>query len=482
MAGSFSFNGSSQYLTVPSSSAFAFGTGNLTIESWCYFANGSGVVNQVICSNYGPSTAWSTDSFYFGKHVSASGKVTFWLNNFSNSTPLLTDPNLPPTNTWVHYAVTRSTNTWTLWRNGVSVATGTYTGNPNATKNSIIIGEADINSNYFSGYLSNLRIVKGTAVYTTTFTPSQSILPNITNTSLLLNVIDSTNFIKDNSSNNFTVTNNGTATFNANGPFNQGSTTTKQRQINDGTLEVYTQFDEFTGAPVVDSSLVLWLDAGQTASYSGSGATWTNLISNGISGTLTNSPTFSSSNGGFFVFNGTNQYVGLGSSNAITGDNQTAFTLEVWVNYTSTTPDRLIHIQRGSGGLNSALLSMVINVNQTITTTGYLQFVTRNSTNTNVEYLVSNGNYNLVGKFQNFVATITGTSRALYVNGVLVASDTVTGLPSVTGNTDPANLAVQPGLTNFFNGSMAVAKVYRRALTADEVTTNFNALRNRYGV
>jgi hypothetical protein len=255
-----------------------------------------------------------------------------------------------------------------------------------------------------------------------------------------------------------------------------------KREISTGVLQVSNIFDEFTGAPVVDSSLIVWLDAGQPASYPGTGSTWTNLISNGISGTLTNSPTFSSSNGGFFVFNGTNQYVNLGSSNAITGNNPTALTLEVWVNYTSTTTDRLILIQRGSGGLNSALAAIVINSNQTVNTAGYLQFVTRNSTNTKVEYLRFNGNYNLVGKFQNFVATITGTSRALYVNGVLVASDTVTGLPSITGNTDPALLAVQPGLTNFFNGSMAVAKVYNRALTADELTTNFNALRNRYGV
>jgi hypothetical protein len=209
-------NGTSNYLSLPSSSAFAFGTDNLTIESWCYFVDGSASSNRVICSNYGPSTAWSTDSFYFGKHTSASGKVTFWLNNFSSSSPLLTDPNLPPSGTWVHYAVTRSTNTWTLWRNGVSVATGTYTGNPNATKNSIIIGEADINANYFFGYISNFRIVKGTAVYTTTFTPSTTPLTAVANTVLL--TCQSNRHI-DNSTNNFAVTPNASPPISKFSPF-----------------------------------------------------------------------------------------------------------------------------------------------------------------------------------------------------------------------------------------------------------------------
>ena len=232
----------------------------------------------------------------------------------------------------------------------------------------------------------------------------------------------------------------------------------------------------------VTDGLVLYLDAANTKSYPGTGTSWTDLSVNRIVGTLTSGPTFSSLNKGCFVFDGIDDYVNLGSSNAITGNNLTTITLEVWVKYSSTGPGRLIAIQRGSGGLNSSLAAMQVNVNQGVTTAGYLQFVTRNSTNSNVEYLNLNGNYHLVGTFQNFVATITGTSRALYVNGDLVASDTVTGLPSLTNNTDPALVGIQPGLTSPFDGTIAIVKVYNRALSQNEVRQNFNALRGRFGV
>ncbi|NCW12447.1 MAG: hypothetical protein EBV82_04635, partial [Chitinophagia bacterium] len=58
---------------------------------------------------------------------------------------------------------------------------------------------------------------------------------------------------------------------------------------------------------------ILFLDAGNNRSYSGTGITWTDLSSTAITGSLTNGPTFSSANGGGIVFDGTNDYVNLGS-------------------------------------------------------------------------------------------------------------------------------------------------------------------------
>ena len=106
------------------------------------------------------------------------------------------------------------------------------------------------------------------------------------------------------------------------------------RLTNSGTYLVNGSFDEFTGIPVVNNSLVLWLDAGQPTSYSGSGATWTDLSGNGYNGTLTGSPTYSSNNtGGALTFNGSSQYVtmaGLASSAF------TSITLSIWVNASIT--------------------------------------------------------------------------------------------------------------------------------------------------
>ncbi len=115
------------------------------------------------------------------------------------------------------------------------------------------------------------------------------------------------------------------------------------------------EFDEFTGAPVVDSSLQLWLDAGQTSSYSGTGTTWTDLSGNSRTGTLTSGPTYSSANGGSIVFDGTNDYVELINDSRTQFTNKSQATIEAWVNASSFsgTGNRFIYSQFFSGGNTS---------------------------------------------------------------------------------------------------------------------------------
>ncbi|MFM7065351.1 MAG: hypothetical protein ACKO0U_00750, partial [Gammaproteobacteria bacterium] len=64
----------------------------------------------------------------------------------------------------------------------------------------------------------------------------------------------------------------------------------------------------YAGPEIVNSGLVLSLDAGNARSYPGSGSTWTDLAAAARTGTLTNGPTYSSSNGGSIVFDGVNDY------------------------------------------------------------------------------------------------------------------------------------------------------------------------------
>ena len=80
-----------------------------------------------------------------------------------------------------------------------------------------------------------------------------------------------------------------------------------------------------TGEDVVTSGLVLWLDAGQTRSYPGSGTTWYDLSGNGNNGTLTNGPTYSSTNGGDLIFDGADDYISINSTNMNFASNQTIF-------------------------------------------------------------------------------------------------------------------------------------------------------------
>jgi hypothetical protein len=62
-------------------------------------------------------------------------------------------------------------------------------------------------------------------------------------------------------------------------------------------------------SPLITTGLMLYLDAGNALSYPGSGTTWTDLSGNGRDGTLTNGPTYSATNGGSIVFDGSNDYV-----------------------------------------------------------------------------------------------------------------------------------------------------------------------------
>jgi hypothetical protein len=81
---------------------------------------------------------------------------------------------------------------------------------------------------------------------------------------------------------------------------------------------------------IITSGLLLNLDAGNTASYPGTGTTWTDLSGNGYNGTLTNGPTYSSSNGGTIVFDGTNDVASFGN---ILNIGLSSWTMSCWVKF-----------------------------------------------------------------------------------------------------------------------------------------------------
>ena len=446
-AGAISFNGTSQYLTATSPNL----SGTWTVEMWCYWTTG-GTQTTIVSFNNGSNSGinlWKNTSNQLVADDGVNGVVAM-----STVTPTI--------NAWNHIAFVRVGTTTSGYVNGVLAGTTTYTP---GTTSAVSVGRYNGSPfYYFPGYISNLRVVNGTAVYTAAFTPPQAILPSITNTSLLLNATDSANFIRDNGPNNLTVTNNGTATWIDTGPFNQGSTTLEQRQVNDGTLEVYSTFDEFTGAPVVDTSLQLWLDAAQTASYPGSGTTWTDLSGAGRNGTLTNGPTYSNTNGGFIVFDGTNDFVQCSGSLTVT-----AATFVCWIRRNGT-----------QGQYDGILFSRGTN------TTG-MNFYTSNQLGYHWNDASSTYNWSSGLTVPNLTwcmiaISVTSTAATAYLcqtSGITTATNTVNHSSSVLND---IKIAQDDAGSRFFNGSIATAMIYNRALTADEITTNFNALRGRYGI
>jgi hypothetical protein len=189
----YAFNGSTQNLSVPANAAITL-SADFTIEFWAFATTTTNAVDQVF--NYGNFTCL----FYHNG-------TTWTLEVGNGSSNYFTLAGTASLSAWHHFAITRSGNTYTLWIDGASAAT---TSNANApTSNGILyIGSNSSAGQRFTGYITNFRIVKGTAVYTGAFTPTTSPLTAITNTSLLTCKYAE---LFDASVNNFSITNTGAA-------------------------------------------------------------------------------------------------------------------------------------------------------------------------------------------------------------------------------------------------------------------------------
>ena len=221
----------------------------------------------------------------------------------------------------------------------------------------------------------------------------------------------------------------------------------------------------FHSPRIVTDGLVLCLDAGNIKSYPGSGTTWTDLSGRRNNGTLTNGPTYSSTNGGSIVFDGTNDYVTVGSS-PYTGFGTGDFTLECWV-YMQVSGSMVIYDGRYSSSATGFALSYD-------TVNGLKVFYSGG--NRIVGGTISANAWNHVA-----VAKVSGSTR-LYVNGSQVGS-TYADTNNYTSGAQNAFIGAGYNLSAFWNGYMSTIKVYNgKGLTAQEIQQNFNALRGRFGI
>jgi hypothetical protein len=198
------FDGSGDNLTAASNAAFSPGTGDFTYESWIYPLNWSGTTSTIF-------VVTNTGGLWIGKNSS-----NFVVRAYGVADQLQTTL-FPAVNQWTHVAVARSGTTLSLYYNGTRIAT--TTNSYNFAQAGLCIGDDGGASAPFAGYISNSRLVKGTAVYDptqTTITVPTAKLTTITNTSILT---CSTNRFVDESTNNFTLTRNGDTSVQAFSPF-----------------------------------------------------------------------------------------------------------------------------------------------------------------------------------------------------------------------------------------------------------------------
>lgn len=256
------------------------------------------------------------------------------------------------------------------------------------------------------------------------------------------------------------------------------------RLTDTGNLLVNGTFDEFTGAPVIDSNVILWVDAGQTSSYSGTGNTWTNLANASLNTTLVNSPTFNTS--GWLTFNGTTQYANTGLPGATTFTTDSDFSIACWIKFTDYNP-AASSIGTLVGAFNYQGYGLYWNGTPTTYTIGsYMRYV--GTVSNNVSSAVTPGNwYYAVQSYSR-----SGNFHRLYLNGALSKSTTtISGAYNTNLNSVSIGIGYGVGSNGTpgggtpgtpLNGSVSQVMIYNRALTAAEVLQNYNALAGRYGL
>jgi hypothetical protein len=217
------------------------------------------------------------------------------------------------------------------------------------------------------------------------------------------------------------------------------------------------------GKSIVTDGLVFYVDAGNDNSYPGSGTTWSNLAGSN-DGTLTNGPTYNSANGGSIILDGVDDYVTFSEGGLSFPNNNDDFTLEVVLKLDAVSPQQTMFQQEDGGGSgrswlflrsNNAFSSFLGGSDLLLTSLGTPTVGTVYHVHVKYESGVLHIGYNGVW-YQSSSRNIDENSTG----GFRIGSGKNTSQPT--------------------NGNIYCVRVYDRALSASEITQNYNALKNRF--
>jgi hypothetical protein len=221
-----------------------------------------------------------------------------------------------------------------------------------------------------------------------------------------------------------------------------------------------------SGPRSITDSLVFSLNASDKKSYSGSGTTWLDRSGRGNHGTLVNAPTYNSANRGNFQFLN-NNYISTPNNTAL---NTQTPSIEVWVKTNATTQNGF-WFEKGDVNTQYSLFQEGSVIQWRIHIgAGYSNLSTTTAT------------YMNTSSWYQVVATYSSGFRRLYINGVLVNSDAQSGIISTNSGGGRIGAYGGPSPSYYYNGSLAICKVYNKALTLQEIKQNFNATKSRFNL
>ena len=445
--GSVFFDGTGDYLTLANSTDFNYGSSDFSIEAWVYLVSTAGDSdNHGIASNYitsGNKRSWSfmlsgaTPSFIASSDGTLGNLITV-----SSSVDVADD-------TWTHVAVSRTGTTLTIYVNGVQRAQNSsfHSSIYNNTDNPVEIGGYNNGTNTFDGYISNLRVIKGRALYTSNFTPPTEELEVVDGTVLLccqsaINTTEEKTGKIIAAYGDKTSAGIGTTTTNSPSPIGVSTVNPGLTKKVDAVLGPVLQGDlkfnsqNFIVLPKGTSSQVGVLR--DTQDVVGPDRAWyDNLVlampfneatglrdvssrnrNPGAYGNVSISSTISKYYGSSAYFDGSGDYIDFAGSEDFalgTGD----FTIEGWVNTTTFDADggyyRRIYMTDGPTGNATGNFQIILDIDNQgrlyLWSSGSdLDFITTGS--------LANGNWN------HFAACRSGSTLRAFVNGVLVGSTT----------------------------------------------------------
>jgi hypothetical protein len=226
------------------------------------------------------------------------------------------------------------------------------------------------------------------------------------------------------------------------------------------------------GPKIITDGLVLCLDAADRNSYPGSGASWFDLSGNNNNGTLTNSPTYNTGNGGYLSFDGVNDYINL--SSALNLSTNIGFTICLFLQQNTTQTNsawNYFYSRRGPdieiGAYGTSNTGFVFKDNTTnstvfssdlVTTWSYIAFGTNPTTRIPFIYTYNSSGSFFATSANAFSNTTVGFER-LFITGT-------SGSPQ--------------GSTTYYGAKCAVISAYNRALTAQEILQNYNVMKSRF--
>ena len=237
---------------------------------------------------------------------------------------------------------------------------------------------------------------------------------------------------------------------------------------------------------ITTNGLVLNLDAGNNASYNGSGTTWVDTSSSRTDGILTNGPSYSSSGASSSIlFDGIDDYVILGNPESLRFNN--TLTYGCWFYWTNTNTLGILMGKRNGGSAGYNQFGLTIADTMCCGPAGKNIGACLIADDGTGGCVLSATLPNYVGWVYGII-TINTTEQKLYINGVLSATSNINftnktfNVPGRSFYVGAVGGETEGTIIIPFNNKIANAQVYNRTLSDSEVLTNFNATKSRFGL